>query len=93
MSRLIVLNPTSGPRPSEILGERLESLAGKTVGFFSNNKPNAEVLLKRVAGALRERFCVETLHFSKEVPSLEAAPELIRKCGEACHAVVLAAYD
>jgi len=93
VNRIVVLNPTSGPPPPEALGERVESLAGRTVGFFSNNKPNADALLEGVASALRERYGVETLVFSKEVPSLEAAPELIRKCGEACHAVVLAAYD
>ncbi len=93
MGRIVIVNPTSGPPPPETLGERLTSLAGAKIGLFSNNKPNADVLLERVAAGLRERFGVTVSHFRKDVPSLEAAPELIRQCGESCHAVVLAAYD
>ena len=93
MSRMVVLNPISSPPPPEALGRRLESLRGAKVGFFSNNKPNAGVLLERTAVALRERFGIEALFFTKEVPSLEAGEDLLRKCGDACDAVVLAAYD
>jgi hypothetical protein len=93
MSRIVVLNPTSGPPPSEALAGRLSSLRGATVGFFSNNKPNADVLLERTAAALKQRFGIEPLFYTKRVPSLEADPELLRACGEAAHAVVLAAYD
>lgn len=93
MSRTIILNPTSEPPLPEALGARLDTLAGARVGLFSNNKPNADVLLERVGVGLEKRFAVELHRFAKEVPSLEADPDLIRKCGEACHAVVLAAYD
>ncbi len=93
MSRTTILNPIGGPPPPEALGSRLESLEGAKVGLFSNNKPNADVLLERIGEGLQERFGVELHHFGKEIPSLEADPDLIRKCGEACHAVVLAAYD
>ncbi len=88
-----MLNPISGPPPPEALGTRLDTLEGARIGLFSNNKPNASVLLERVGAHLEQRFGVELHLFTKEVPSLEAEPDLIRKCGEACHAVVLAAYD
>lgn len=93
MNRTIILNPTSAPPPPESLGARLETLAGARIGLFSNNKPNADVLLERVGASLAERYGVELHRFTKEVPSLEADADLIRRCGEACHAVVLAAYD
>ena len=93
MSRTIILNPTSEPPRPEALGARLDTLEGARIGLFSNNKPNADVLLERVGARLEERYGVELHRFTKEVPSLEADPDLIRKCGEACHAVVLAAYD
>ncbi len=93
MSRTVILNPISGPPPAEALGSRLTSIEGARIGLFSNNKPNADVLLRTVGAVLEERFAVELHSFTKEIPSLEADPDLIRKCGEACHAVVLAAYD
>lgn len=93
MAHIIALNPTSSPPPPEALGCRLDSLRGATVGFFSNNKPNANVLLQRTAAALQARFEITPLFFTKEVPSLEAGDELLGQCAEACHAVVLAAFD
>ncbi len=93
MSRTTILNPVSGPPPPEALGSRLESLEGARIGLFSNNKPNADILLERVGEGLKKHYGVELHRFSKDIPSLEADPDLIRKCGEACHAVVLAAYD
>ena len=93
MTRIIALNPTSSPPPPEALGRRLDSLHGATVGFFSNNKPNARVLLERTAAALQARFAITPLFFAKEVPSLEAGEELLGQCGAACQAVVLAAFD
>ncbi len=93
MTRIIALNPTSSPPPPEALGQRLDSLQGATVGFFSNNKPNADVLLQRTAAALQARFGITPLFFTKEVPSLEAGEDLLARCGDACQAVVLAAFD
>ena len=56
MTTTVVLNPTSPPPPPEALGRRLPTLAGARVGFFSNHKPNADVLLERTASALKARF-------------------------------------
>ncbi len=93
MSHIVVMNPISSPPPPEALGGRLDSLAGATVGFFSNNKPNADVLLKETAAALQRRFAIKPLFFTKEVPSLEAEHDMLQACAESCRAVVLAVYD
>ena len=93
MPHIIALNPCSSPPPPEALGRRLDSLRGATVGFFSNHKPNADVLLGHTAAALQARFGITPRFFTKEVPSLEAGADLLQRCAEACHAVVLAAFD
>lgn len=93
MPRTIALNPTSPPPPPEALGRRLPDLRGARVGFLSNNKPNADVLLARTAAALRERFGIDATFFTKEVPSLEADEALLARCTATCDAVVLAALD
>ncbi len=93
MARIVALNPTSSPPPPQALGRRLDTLRGASVGFFSNNKPNADVLLKRTAASLQERFAIRPFFFAKEVPSLEAGSDLLGTCAETCNAIVLAAYD
>jgi len=93
MTRTVALNPTSPPPPPEALGRRIDTLSGARVGFFSNNKPNADVLLQGVAAALDARFGIEAVFYTKEVPSLEAGKDLLDKCSDTCDAVVLAALD
>lgn len=94
MSRIVALNPSSAsPATPEGIGMRLPGLEGHTVAFLSNNKPNAVSLLEGVATELEIRFGVRTIHFSKEVPSLQAPDKLLGDCAEAAHAVVLAAFD
>ena len=94
MARITVLNPMSDPPdPPAGVGRRLPRLEGRTVAFLSNNKPNADALLGRVARELESRCGIHARRFIKEVPSLEAPGELLGACAEEAHAVVLAAYD
>jgi hypothetical protein len=91
---LIALNPVSVPPPP--MAERrtrLGDLPGKTIGFLSNNKPNADALLQRLAGTLQARFAIVAKHYNKGVPSLEAPRELLVEIGRDCQGVVLAVYD
>ena len=94
MTTVIALNPVSVPPPP--IAERrtrLGSLAGKTIGFLSNNKPNADVVLQRVARLLHAHFGITAKHYTKRIPSLEAPRELLVEVGKDCQGVVLAAYD
>ena len=94
MGTVIALNPVSrGPGLVGGRGPGLADLTGKTIGFLSNNKPNADVVLGRVAARLAERFGTSARHYNKGVPSLRADEELIEEIVRDCHAVVLAIND
>ena len=71
----------------------VDGVKGKAVGFLSNNKPNADVVLGRVAARLAERFGTVARHYNKGVPSLCAAETLIEEIVRDCQAVVLAMND
>ncbi len=94
MDTVIALNPVSRAAGlGSEHGRGLSDLSGRTVGFLSNNKPNADVVLGRVAARLAERFGIAARHYNKGVPSLCAAEELIEEIVRDCQAVVLAVND
>lgn len=93
MGKLVVLNPVSAPvTPLQSTGPRLADLAGRRVGFFANGKPNAEVILRRVAERLTALHGVVAQAAGKAVPSLAAPAEALGALA-ACDAVVLAVGD
>ncbi len=62
----VVVNPTSGsPVPEGGVRVVLDDLAGKRVGFFTNNKPNAEKVLERIEELLRRRFGIVARHYAE----------------------------
>jgi hypothetical protein len=90
----LVVNPTSGtPAAGQSLGAVLDGLAGRTVGFFSNNKPNAAAILERLEALLNERFGIVARRYAKHVPSLAAETDLLDEIARDCDAVVIAGFD
>ena len=63
MSQMIeIMKPTSFVRAGDLpLAERPEDLGGLRIGFFHNNKPNADVLLERIEELFSQQD--ETLRF------------------------------
>lgn len=91
---ILVVNPTSGaPAAGQSLRAVLDGLAGRTVAFFSNNKPNAAALLERLAELLSERCGVIARRYAKQVPSLAAETDLLDEIARDCDAVVIAGFD
>lgn len=92
--RILVLNPISlPPAPLADLRARLSPIAGRVIGYMSNNKPNAGVLLERVAERLGELYGCTTKHYNKGVPSLEAPPEMVEEVVRDCDAAIFASFD
>jgi hypothetical protein len=79
-----VLDPTSAPRTTELaLASRSGSLAGKTLGFLSNGKANAELLLESIERQLRVRFSdFAVVKGSKRAstPAPDSVMERLRRC-------------
>ena len=91
---MMIVNPTSGATATVgSLRKTLDDLAGRTIGFFSNNKPNAATVLECVEERMRERFGITAHRYAKSVPSLAADGGLLDEIARDCDAVVIAGFD
>ncbi len=89
-----IVNPTSfEAAPRSIARATVPGLAGRTVGFLSNSKMNADKVLEGVAAALVDRYGIEPRLYAKRVPSIAAADELLDQIAQECCAVVVAMLD
>ena len=94
MAETIILNPTSFPPPPIAVEQTcLKDLQGRKIGFLSNNKSNADVLLARLSKLILERSGILVEHFNKGIPSLEASRDLLDQIGNTCEGVILAVSD
>lgn len=94
MPPTVIVNPTSGSPPLDTsMRVLLDGLAGKRVGFLSNNKPNAGVVLERLEEELHRRFGIVARRYLKPVPSLGADATLLDEIRRDCDAVVIAGFD
>lgn len=94
MPPTVIVNPTSGSPPLDTsMRVLLDGLAGKRVGFLSNNKPNAGVVLERLEEELYRRFGIVARRYLKPVPSLGADATLLDEIRRDCDAVVIAGFD
>lgn len=93
--KILVLNPTAEMRVRERpLAARPDSLAGRRVGILWNGKPNADLLLDRVAELLGERFgAAVTVRTAKPNVSAPAPADIIQKLVKECDVVVNAIGD
>ncbi len=91
--RIEILDPTAAPRiVPRPLATRQPDLAGRRIGFLSNKKANADLLLVQVEELLRDRVgSFEGVWASKSAP-LPASEEAIRELSR-CAAVVTAIAD
>lgn len=95
MAGITFLRPTLEPASDVFpLAPRLGSLDGKVIGSFWNNRPHADLILKRVFDVLKERWDIKEVVERKKTFINSAAPlELLQELAEKCDAVVLAVGD
>jgi len=88
-----LLDPTAAPRVQELpLAPRRGSLAGKKIGFLSNGKANAGLLLDDIRQLLRARLGGLTV-VRGDKGAAEPAPENVMDRLRACDAVITAIAD
>jgi hypothetical protein len=92
-SQIEILDPTAAPRVvPRPLATRQRDLVGSRIGFLSNKKANADLLLAQLDELLRDRVgSFESVWASKSAP-IPASDEVIRELSS-CAAVVTAVAD
>jgi len=91
---MVIVNPTSGEAPPRGKPRTsIDSLRGKTVGFLSNSKMNADKILEGVAEGLVARFGIVPRLYVKRVPSISAEKDMLDEMGRDCAAAVVAMLD
>ena len=92
-SKYKVLDPVSQPvLEGATQAPRLDTLNGKVVGLYSNNKPNATKLLDMVSAILNERFDIKGTVWSSDNGSKVMRPDEWKDV-ERCDAIILTNGD
>ena len=94
MPAIVIVNPTSGEVPHlKIRSVQLEDLRGQTVGFLSNSKMNADMILEGVAEAMIKSYDIKPRLYVKRVPSISAETDMLDEIARDCVAAVVAMLD
>lgn len=94
MAQLVIVNPTSGEKPMTTKARIVvNDLRGKSVGFLSNSKTNADKILEGVAEGLHARYGITPRLYVKRVPSIGAEKEMLDEIARDCVAAVVAMLD
>jgi hypothetical protein len=76
------------------LAPRRPSLDGVVIGVLDNSKPNARVLLERVARDHEARFGARAVRvWHKPGASMAAAPSLVEEIASTCQVVLTGSAD
>ena len=92
---ITVLDPTAKPKSRELkMAVRLDNTEGKAAGFLWNSKPNADVLLDRLAQQLDERYHFrQIVKRDKSSASQPATEEVLSELSAKCDFVITGAAD
>jgi len=92
---VLIFDPTApAAAESAVTRRRLDALAGKTVGFIDNAKPNFHHLVDDLADLLVQRHGVATIvKRAKRGPSMPAAKEVVDELVAQCDLVITGSGD
>jgi hypothetical protein len=92
---VLLYDPTATRQPeSGVAPGKLESLAGKVVGFIDNAKPNFDHLVDDLAELLTVKYGVrQVFKRQKRSASVPAPDEIVRELADACDVVIAGSGD
>lgn len=92
---ILVFDPTAPPqREAQVQARRLDSLAGKVVGFIDNNKPNFAQLVDDLSELLVARYGVRAvLKRDKRGPAMPAPSVVVEELAAQCDVVITGSGD
>lgn len=93
---MVLLYDPTAPRRADAggKGEKLDSLAGKIVGFIDNAKPNFNHLVDDLAELLVEQYGVKSVvKRRKRSASVPAPEEIVRELADQCDVVIAGSGD
>ena len=71
---------------------RLSELEGKAIGFLQNGKPNADILLSRLAGLMQKKYGLSQVRMRAK-PRVTEPADFIEALASECQGVVNAIGD
>ncbi len=92
-SKIELLVPEGRSQALPVLSApRLGDLKGKTIGFLQNGKPNADILLARLAHLMEQEYGLEGVR-SRAKPRASDPATFIEEMASECQGVVNAIGD
>jgi dTDP-4-amino-4,6-dideoxygalactose transaminase len=93
-STLTILDPIAPPQHAARALTVLDTLAGKTVGFIDNAKPNFNFLVEDLAAEFTQKHSVKAIVTRrKRGASIPADESMIREIAERCDIVITGSGD
>ena len=94
-NELVTLDPRGGSIHEDTgIAPRPGSLDGLVIGLLSNNKPNSELLLRDVAGMLKQQYAIkDVIEANKGSHRIPAPAEMIADLSERCDVVITATAE
>ena len=92
---VLLYDPTATAQPEAgLAGRKLDTLAGKVVGFIDNAKPNFNHLVDDLAELLVARYGVrQVIKRRKSSASIPAPAEIVRELADQCDVVIAGSGD
>jgi hypothetical protein len=91
---LRVCCPLAAPAPgAQSLGDPLDSLQGKTIGFIDNAKPNFHYLVDDLSAQLVGQFGVKAVRKHRKRGQVPVDPDVLRQLVAECDAIITGSGD